>query len=123
MRIRISLSCAAGLLLAGGLAGCVTDPAASAWVGGPIRVTLSPGGTLSVAGQQMDAPTLARTLKRRRVLPETCLQIAVPDGTSTPTLTALTQPLIAAGYRRILFTKPRHAETALGDRPAPSKTP
>jgi len=123
MRNRIALSCAAALLLAAGLAGCVTDPAASAWAADPLHVTLTPGGMLAVAQRQMDVPTFVRTLQRLGVAPETCIQIGVPDGTATEVLTTLTRPLIAAGYRRVLFTKPRHAETELGNRPSPAKAP
>ena len=108
-------------LLTAFLTGCLTGRSVGAWE--TIYVRLQPSGSLTLEGKTMDVAGLAKRLKSMGATDQTCIEISIPEGTPTATLTAVTQTLASSGYRKILFVKPRRTDVELEGEAAARKIP
>lgn len=78
------------------------------------KLSLSEEGVLIVDAARVKLSDLPGKLKSLGVKPETVLLITVPEATSSNTLKTITTELGTKGYRRLMFTKPRHAVAIVG---------
>ena len=106
-------------LLAGLLCASCTTPEVSSAAGRTILVTLLNKDTVQVDGKSIRVGLLAGALKAKGADPKTGIRIDVPADTPMTTLSDLTRRLTAAGYTRVLFTKPRKADAEID----PADTP
>jgi len=119
-RKTISLA-AIPLLLTMLLAGCITGRAPGAWT--TVYVTLQDSGALTLEGKTTDTAGLAKRLKSMGATDQTAIEISIPEGTPTATLKGITQQLTSAGFRRILFVKPRRTDATLEGEATARKIP
>ena len=101
------LACAVCALLT---AGCFS-PAGRVASDNTVRVSLVNSKTVEIGGRTLPVDQLAARLKRMGGNATTSVVIAVPQNTTNQDLAALTRQLRAAGFIRVIFTKPRHTDT------------
>jgi biopolymer transport protein ExbD len=107
------------LALAISVAGCATPPSSA---GKPtdeaIVLTLTQEGTLLLNGKATALEHLAKRLRAAGATAETSLTINIPAETPLSSLSTITSRLASAGYRKILFKRPKHtAVSTQTDRP------
>ena len=110
------MGAAAGSLLAVLLlSGCATQREPAGGDYDTIRLSMLSSGSIMLDGIPVLPQQLGRKLKRMGATPSTCIKIAVPDNAPKAALSELTVQLATAGFRRILFVRPRHADASLGE--------
>ena len=83
--------------------------------GGVAHLTVAaPDGRILIGSKVVALNELPERLRRMGAKPATEVQITVPDDVSPAMLSALTGKLRAAGYTKVLFVKPRKAQSTLG---------
>ncbi len=75
-----------------------------------IHLTLTSVGTLMLDGKVVERSALPGALKSCGASPSTPIIVAIPANTSMKVVSALTSQLASAGYTRVAFTRPRHAD-------------
>jgi hypothetical protein len=96
-----------GLALAGG---CVSTPISD---GMDLRLAMTPSGMVMLEDQSYGPGTLPAALKSRRVATDTPIFVAIPAEAPMDMVKDLSRRLASAGYRRVLFTRPKHADAGL----------
>ena len=97
------------------LPACVSPPAAGT---DPVHLTMIANGMILFDGKALDRKALAHALKRQGVSADTPLLVAIPESTPMSEVTGLASQLASAGYRRVVFTSPRHADVVRNPRSA-----
>jgi biopolymer transport protein ExbD len=119
---RLITALATTFLLAFHTAGCLSatapDGAAQA-----LRLTLTASGALLLGETPIPDGQLAAILKKQGATPATAISVEIPAGMPRPRIAALTSQLAAAGYQKVVFKGPRHAETAVQRAPPTSSKP
>ena len=70
---------------------------------------LTASGLLQIENAATAIEKTPARLKHLGARPDTRITVLVPSETPPHTLAAITRALSAGGYRRVIFTKPRHA--------------
>jgi len=94
----------AALIFAG--TGCVAFDRGSAQ---SVELAVSAGGTCTLHNRVLRFEDVPRALKTAGASGQTLINVKVPDDIPTETLRALSSRLMSAGYRRVVFSKPKHA--------------
>ncbi len=102
-----------GLLIS--LAGCVSSDVQRT---GECHLTLTSTGTVVMNGAVIRRADLSHALRAAGAQPATPIVVSTDDATPMSAISALTSQLATAGYRCVLFKRPRHVETQVG--PAPT---
>jgi hypothetical protein len=102
--------------------GCVTaqrvDPAYG------VQLTVLSADSVEFLGQPAQLENLGKTLRKAGVRPNQEIRVHLRDAHDTPTMQRLTAMLANGGFRRVVFTTPRHAASFLPDeQKAPATTP
>jgi biopolymer transport protein ExbD len=84
-----------------------------------VDVTLTPEKKFVVGKETVTLAKLPDALKKAGADKTTQIVVAIEAGTTQETLKAIAGKLRAAGYARMLFTKPRHADAHVGAEPPP----
>lgn len=89
-----------------------------------VQAQLLNGQRIACDGKEVGVPSFVTLLKKRHVPLDATLRIAVPAGLPSSALTELSSRLISAGYRKILFTRPRQVKATVGPAsPGPAASP
>lgn len=72
-------------------------------------------GRILIGSKEVPLNKLPERLRRMGAKPTTEIQITVSDDVSPAVLSALTGKLRSAGYAKVIFVKPRKAESSRGD--------
>ncbi len=105
---------AALLLIAALVTGCATTPPSA------MNVSVSPDGAVMLGVEPVVLKKLPAKLKSRGATQNTAIYVAVPENSSPALLRDLSETLVAAGYPRIIFTKPQKAIADTADSTVPS---
>lgn len=101
----------AALLIAaaGGLtsAGCASTGSART---GTVDVALVSAGEVIVDGERLPVDRLPRKLKRMGARSATPIRIEIPEQMPMRVVSSVTTSLARAGFRRVLFRRPRQTE-------------
>ena len=108
IRAVVGCICIGGLVLS---VGCV----GSGEAGPPRRlaVELSTDGAITVEGQPTRLAGLGQALKGLGAKSSDAIVVSVPGDVGPGTLSALTRQLTAAGFRKVLFRRPRQVDSGL----------
>ena len=87
-----------------------------------IDVSITDGQKFLVLGEETTLAKLPAKLKAAGATEVTTVRVAVEKNTPEVTMKAIAGKLSSEGYRRILFTRPRHAEAIVASN-APSLPP
>lgn len=96
------------------LCGCVSTPATGS---GPVHLAMAANGMVVLDGKSIARRNLPHALKSQGISPDTPIVIAIPDSMPMTEVTALTRQLASAGFQRVAFTRPRHADVIRNARP------
>jgi hypothetical protein len=111
MRYKIPCLIFAGMLGLTGT-GCRTTPSPGSQDPGAIELTLTSSGSILTAGKLTDLDHLARQLHRAGATLDTPITINIPADTPFASVSTITSRLASAGYRRILFKRPKRADAS-----------
>ena len=105
----------ATLVLIGVLAltGCATTANSAAKQADTYELRLSPSGTLQFDGKETPVDHLVKQLRSAGATPDSSIVIDIPADTPLSRVTAITGQLASAGYRKIIFKRPRHTEVSV----------
>lgn len=78
-----------------------------------IHVSVSQGGDITVNGKTTELSQLAGKLKSLGATADTCIKVSVPKETPTSTMSEITRNLASAGFRKIIFTRPKQVDSFL----------
>lgn len=92
------------------LAGCMTSHSADGKPGPEMRLTSA--GTVLFEGKEVQIEQLVKRLRAAGATPDTSLVIDIPAGTLPAHMTSIYKQLAAAGYHKVMFRGPRHAEVS-----------
>ena len=113
-RLATRLALCLALLL---LAGRWTVPAAAAAPAAPagttVSVTLTNNHRVVIDDKAYPLEELGKRLKKSGATPEDEIRIHIPQDTPVDALNQMTRDLIANGYRKFFFMKPRRAEAVV----------
>jgi len=104
------------LLLA--LSGCTTMGRAEAT---SATVTLRESGRLYVGDSHTGLAGMVRQLKADGATRQTRITVEIPHNIAPETLQSISRQLASAGFRRIIFIKPRRAVSEVGEDPFVSR--
>ena len=93
--------------------GCATVMSSSGEGLDTIKLTLTAAGTLLLDGKAVPPERLPARLKSQGATPDTAISIDIPADTPPVQLTSLTSRLATAGFRKIVFKRPRHAAASV----------
>ncbi len=96
-------------------AGCSTTPGGLS--GSKIQVSVSSFGRITVDGRSVELSRLAGRLRSMGAGPGTRILISVPKDIYNSTIMDISRTLSAAGYRKVLFVKPKQVKTSKGKNP------
>lgn len=96
------------IALAALVAGCATTP------DGRVDIRIEPDGSVNVEGRQVALDDLAASVKRTGAKVDTVIEVTVPDDVKSDVLMGVTRPLATAGYKRVVFRKPKQAKATAG---------
>jgi len=108
MRDRIVGSLAAVFLL--GIAGCVSSTLEDTGGGYTLVAILNADGTVTVGNRTVDSKRLVSAIKAAGATRDTAILVRIPADTSKTAIAPLDSQLRTAGFTRILFRGPKHAE-------------
>jgi len=97
------------------LTGCVSTPGREV---GECHLSLTSVGTVVMNGAVIRRGDLSRALKASGARHATPIVVSTEDTTPMSAISALTSQLATAGYRCVVFKRPRHVETQIGLVPA-----
>ena len=100
-------ACAVVLLAASLAGGCAAPHAGQS---GPVQVSLVSSREVVVAGSRVPLSRLPRKLKAMGARSATPIQVAIPENTPMQVVSNVTTSLARAGFRRVLFRRPRQTE-------------
>lgn len=101
------------LLMVCGLAGCATRAPAVSGHAAPFELRLTGTGQVLFEGKAVPPEQLVRRLKSAGATADAAIVIDVPGDIPYPRVTTLTSRLASAGYTKILFKGPRHANVTV----------
>ena len=96
------------LLLA--VAGCVSSTVESTGGGHSLTLTLNSDGTLTVGGRTVSQDRLVSAVKAAGATRNTSILVSIPANTPPSAIAPIDSKLRTAGYTRILYRGPKHAE-------------
>jgi biopolymer transport protein ExbD len=115
------------LALAISMTGCATTPAVSDHSSDSIALTLTASGTILLNGRETPPDRLAKRLRSAGATLDTPISIDIAADTPLASVSEITRRLASAGYRKILFKRPKHtavsSQTTRSVAPAPSPQP
>lgn len=97
-------------LLSLGLAvtgGCVSTAASD---DAELRLTLTSGGQVLLNGSAVQPGALPGALKAQGIALDTAIRVAIPASAPMDRVKDLSRRLASAGYRRVVFARPQHAD-------------
>jgi biopolymer transport protein ExbD len=97
------------ILASAGAIGC--DPTSEPAGDRAIQVTVLPEGSLLVEGRKMTVRELPDRLKSMRIPSKTPIKVEVEENTPMATISEITRSLASAGYGKIVFTRPKRADS------------
>lgn len=107
-RMRYKIPCLI-LAITLGASGCATTPSPATRDSGGVELTLTSSGNILTGGKETDLDHLSRQLHRIGATLDTPITINIPTDTPLTSVSAITGRLASAGYRKILFKRPKHA--------------
>lgn len=93
------------ILLVFAFHGCLAPEPNSSRNTDPCTVSIS--GEITISGQRSSIPTLVADLKAHGYTPENPVNFAIPEKLPTDRLIEITRVLKTAGYKKLLFKKPK----------------
>jgi hypothetical protein len=110
--LRHCLALAVCVGVAGGLAGCGTPGGDGSL--DSVQVRVSPGGAVSVNGKTVALVHLTDRLASLGATPRTRITVMIPRDESASAIESIAGRLASAGYRKVVFTRPRRADAFRG---------
>ena len=109
------------VLLAVGATGCRSAP--SEQKAAQMRLSLDPKGGIVIRNRTVQLQDLPAELRRAGAGPGTTIVISIPQETPKETATNIIKTLWAAGFNRVLLTKPRQVSAYAADKQSPASNP
>lgn len=106
-----------------GLTGCATTKTSAGDGADGVILTLTPSGAILLEGKASDLDHLARRLRSSGATPDTPITIDIAAETPLATVSSIASRLASAGYRKILFRRPKHAAASSQSARPPSPLP
>jgi biopolymer transport protein ExbD len=80
-----------------------------------VQIAVSADQKITVEGKAVDAAKLPNRLKSMGVTSDTVIRVLIQQNTSPDLMREITRSLGSAGFRRVLFTQPKHIEITRKD--------
>jgi len=88
-----------------------------------ILVSVSHDNKIMVDGKRIELSQLAGKLKSMDVKTDTCIKISVPKDKPTSIMSEISRNLASAGFRKVIFVGPTHADSFLEEDTSSAASP